>query len=136
MNVIDRLKSLNARDLAIVVVGTGAIAGLSGVLTIIDRELFSYTMGFKPRLSRKASAKRGALIGGIFAVPLLLTKQSGPSALGFPNQVKYNMNNDQERIKDYAKSRFSNLPPAPKDYIYTTDDVGRQLLILDPATGF
>ena len=136
MNIIDRLKSLNTRDMLIVVVGTGAIAGLSGVLTIIDREVFSYTMGFKPKLSRKESAKRGAVVGGIMSIPFLLAKQSGPSALGFPNQVKYNMNNDQERIKDYAKSRFSNLPPAPDNYVYTTDDVGRQLLILDPATGF
>lgn len=136
MNIIDRLKSLDTRDLLIVVVGTGVVAGMSGVLTIIDREMFSYKFGFKPRLSRGESAKRGAIVGGVVAAPFLLAKQSGPSGLGFPNQVKYNMNNDQSRIKDYTKSRFSTLPAAPQNYVYSTDEVGRQLLILDPATGF
>lgn len=136
MSIIDKLKTLNTRDVLIVIAGTGAIAGLSGVATLIDRELFSYSMGFKPSLPRSESAKRGAIIGGVIAVPFLLAKQTSPTALGFPNSVKYNMNNDQERIKDYTKSRFNALPPAPNNYIYSTDEVGRQLLILDPATGF
>lgn len=136
MNLIDRLKSLSKRDLLIVFAGTGAIAGLSGVATLVDRELFSYTMGFKPKLARNQSLKRGALVGGILAVPFMLATQTGSNALGFPNQVKYNINNDQERVKDYAKSRFNNLPTAPPNYVYSTDEVGRQLLILDPATGF
>jgi len=136
MNVIDRLKTLNKRDLLVVLVGSGVIAGMSGVLTIIDRELFSYQMGFKPKLPRAESAKRGAIVGGVLAVPFMLAKQTGSSPLGFPNQVKYNINNDQARIKDYTKTRFSTLPAPPQNYMYSTDEVGRQLLILDPATGF
>lgn len=136
MNVIDRLKTLNKRDLLVVLVGSGVIAGMSGVLTIIDRELFSYQMGFKPKLPRSESAKRGAIVGGVLAVPFMLAKQTGSSPLGFPNQVKYNINNDQARIKDYTKTRFSTLPAPPQNYMYSTDEVGRQLLILDPATGF
>ncbi len=135
MNIIDRMKSLNTRDLLIVTAGVGAIAGLSGVATLVDRELFSYSMGFKPSLPRSESAKRGALIGGVLGIPFMLAKQTGSSPLGFPNSVKYNMNNDKERIKDYVKSRYG-LPAAPQNYVYTTDEVGRQLLILDPATGF
>jgi hypothetical protein len=136
MNLIDKLKSLNARDALIIIAGTGAIAGLSGVATLVDRELFAYSMGFKPSLPRSTSAQRGALIGGIIAIPFMLSKQTSNTALGFPNTIKYNMNNDQERIKDYTKSRFNTLPSAPNNYIYSTDEVGRQLLILDPATGF
>jgi hypothetical protein len=136
MNVIDRLKTLDKRDLLVVLVGSGVIAGMSGVLTIIDRELFSYQMGFKPKLPRAESAKRGAIVGGVVAVPFMLAKQTGSSPLGFPNQVKYNINNDQARIKDYTKTRFSTLPAPPQNYMYSTDEVGRQLLILDPATGF
>lgn len=136
MNVIEKLKALNTRDMLIVVVGTGVIAGVSGVLTIVDRELFSYKMGFKPKLSRAESAKRGALVGGILAVPFMVVNQTSANALGFPNQVKYNINNNQARIKDYTKSRFSTLPAPPQNYMYSTDEVGRQLLILDPATGF
>lgn len=135
MNIIDRMKSLNTRDFLIVTAGVGAIAGLSGVATLVDRELFSYSMGFKPSLPRSESAKRGALIGGVLGIPFMLAKQTGSSPLGFPNSVKYNMNNDKERIKDYVKSRHG-LPAAPQNYVYTTDEVGRQLLILDPATGF
>ena len=85
MSIIDKLKTLNTRDVLIVIAGTGAIAGLSGVATLIDRELFSYSMGFKPSLPRSESAKRGAIIGGVIAVPFLLAKQTSPTALGFPN---------------------------------------------------
>lgn len=139
MNPIDRLKSLNTRDLLIIMVGTGALAGLSGVLTLVDRELFAYKMGFKPSHPRKKTAIRGAFIGGIVALPFMTYTQTGPNALGnlgAPNSVKYNIMNDETRIRDYSKSRFNSLPAAPTNYTYSTDEVGRQLLILDPATGF
>ena len=136
MNIIDRMKSLNTRDLLIVVVGAGAIAGVSGVATLLTVKCSHILWDSNLPFLAKTAQSAALLVGGIMSIPFILAKQSGPSALGFPNQVKYNMNNDKERIKDYAKSRFSNLPPAPDNYVYTTDEVGRQLLILDPATGF
>lgn len=96
-------------------------------------------MGFKPSHPRKKTALRGALLGGILALPLMTAQQTGPDALGglgAPRAIKYNIMSDSTRIRDYTKSRFNSLPAAPPNYTYSTDEVGRQLLILDPATGF
>ena len=54
---------------------------------------------------------------------------------GLSQHVKYNMNTQPNRIRDYTTSRHTHRLTPPNNYVYTTDEAGRQILILDPKYG-
>jgi hypothetical protein len=146
MTVVEGLKTklmaTTPKDLLMITAVTGAVAGFVGLMTLVDRELFSYTLGFKPRYSRAEVTKRGAIVGLIAGLPFVfaanrkITTDDLLNPLeGVHSAQKFAALHDSSRIKDYVTTRFTKLPTPPENYIYTTDEAGRQILILDPKTG-
>ncbi len=117
------IKETSASDLLLTGVFVGTFAALSGIGNWIDKNLTSYTMGFKSDLTNKELLFRGALVGGIISLPfayLSATSVVDASGLGAPF------------INPSLKGE---LPPAPKDYIYSANEGETPYLILDPKYG-
>lgn len=117
------IKETNASDLLLTGVFVGTFAALSGIGNWIDKNLTSYTMGFKSDLTSKELLFRGALVGGIISLPfayLSATSVVDAGGLGAPF------------INPSLKGE---LPPAPKDYIYSATEGESPYLILDPKYG-
>ena len=138
MTIVDTIKSTTPKDILKTSVTAGAIAGIAGVGTLLDKHVFSYTLGFKSSKSNTDVLFRGAALGLLFGLPLayynvMNSKVSGMG--GVASHVKYGINNQSSRNRDYATSRHTHRLPPPNDYVYTTDEAGRQILILDPKYG-
>ena len=117
------VKETTPSDVLLTGVLAGVLAGISGVGNIIDKNITGYMMGFKSSLTSKQLFTRGALVGGIIALPLAYisaTSVLDSTSLGntFVNPV----------LK-------GELPPAPKDYVYASADGEQPYLILDPKYG-
>ena len=116
----------------------GAIAAITGVATVIDKYVFDYTLGFKSQRSNKDVLLRGAAVGFVFGLPLVyynVINNKGGTGLGAPSSIKHGVLTDRTRVRDYATSRHTHRIPPPNNYVYTVDEAGRQILILDPKTG-
>ena len=138
MNITDTIKGTTPKDILKTSLVAGAIAGIAGVGTVIDKHVFNYTLGFKSSRSNTDVLVRGAALGLLFGLPVayynvMSSKQT--SLGGVPSHVKYNMNTQPARIRDYSESRHTHRLTPPKEYVYTTDEAGRQILILDPKYG-
>ena len=123
MGFMDTIKQTTPADIILTTVFAGALAGISGVLNIVDKNVTSYTMGFKSNLSKKEQFTRGALVGGIVALPLAYI-----SATSVVDKASLGNAYVNPAIK-------GELPPAPKDYVYATADGEQPYLILDPKYG-
>lgn len=138
MSITDKIKGTTPNDILKTSVATGAIAGLTGVATLIDKYVFDYTLGFKSTRTNSEVLIRGAAVGFLFGLPVayynVINKKSS-SLGGVASHVKYNINNQAGRNRDYTHSRHTHRLAPPKDYVYTTDEAGRQILILDPKYG-
>tara|TARA_A200000159_G_scaffold115582_1_gene108896 strand:+ start:367 stop:750 length:384 start_codon:yes stop_codon:yes gene_type:complete len=122
-SIMQTVKDTTPQDVLLTGVFAGVLAGISGVGNYIDKNITSYTMGFKSTLKPKELFLRGALVGGIIALPfayLSATSVLDSKSLGttFVNPV----------LK-------GELPPAPKDYVYASADGEQPYLILDPKYG-
>ena len=115
-------------------------------LTLLDKHVFNYTLGFKSTRSNTDVVVRGAALGLLFGLPIayyhVITNKMSPTTKerqiklgGVASHVKYQMNNQAGRIRDYTHSRHTHRLAPPKEYVYTTDEAGRQILILDPKYG-
>ena len=117
------IKETDTGDLLLTGVFAGAFAALSGVGNWVDKNLTSYTMGFKSNLSHKELLFRGALVGGLISLPfayMSATSVLDGQTLGAPF------------INPALKGE---LPSAPKDYIYSSVEGEQPYLILDPKHG-
>jgi len=138
MTIVDTIKSTTPKDILKTSVTAGAIAGIAGVGTLLDKHVFSYTLGFKSSKSNTDVLFRGAALGLLFGLPLAYynVMSNKSSAMGgVASHVKYQMNNQPARIRDYTESRHTHRLAPPNNYVYTTDEAGRQILILDPKYG-
>ena len=138
MTIADTIKSTTPKDILRTSLTAGAIAGISGIGTLLDKHVFNYTLGFKSSRSNTDVVVRGAALGLLFGLPIayynvMSSKQT--SLGGVPSHVKYNMNTQPARIRDYSESRHTHRLTPPNEYVYTTDEAGRQILILDPKYG-
>tara|TARA_B100002052_G_scaffold298760_1_gene333392 strand:+ start:8016 stop:8390 length:375 start_codon:yes stop_codon:yes gene_type:complete len=123
MGFMDTIKQTTPQDLMLTSVFAGALAGISGLLNIVDKNVTSYTMGFKSNLSAKEQFTRGALVGGIIALPLAYISATS---------VLDNNSLGNVYVNPVLKGE---LPPAPKDYVYATAEGEQPYLILDPKYG-
>ena len=135
--ITDKIKSTTPKDILVTGTVTGAIAAITGVATVVDKYVFDYTLGFKSTRKNKDVLLRGAAVGFIFGLPLVYYNviSNKGSNLGTPSSVKHNVLTDRSRVRDYVTSRHTHRVPPPKNYVYTVDEAGRQILILDPKTG-
>ena len=139
MTIVDTIKSTTPKDILKTSLVGGAIAGIAGVGTLVDKHVFSYTLGFKSSKSNTDVLFRGAALGLLFGLPLayynVMSNKEGSNMGGLNQHVKYSVNTQPNRIRDYVTSRHTHRLAPPKDYVYTTDEAGRQILILDPKYG-
>lgn len=120
---IQTVKDTTPQDVLLTGVFAGVVAGISGVGNWIDKNITSYTMGFKSNLSHKQLFLRGALIGGLFSLPFAyLSATSVLDSNAFGNVM----------VNPVLKGE---LPPAPKDYVYASAEGEQPYLILDPKFG-
>jgi hypothetical protein len=138
MTIVDTIKSTTPKDILKTSLAAGAIAGIAGVGTLLDKHVFNYTLGFKSTRSNTDVIVRGAALGLLFGLPIayinvMSNKSSGMG--GLASHVKYQMNNQVGRVRDYTHTRHTHRLAPPNDYVYTTDEAGRQILILDPKYG-
>ena len=133
----EKVLSTTPKDIVITAVATGAIAAITGVATVIDKYVFDYTLGFKSTRKNKDVLVRGAAIGALFSLPFVYYNQinNGTNLGGVHSAFKHATVTDPTRVRDYTKSRHTHRVPAPNNYVYTVDEAGRQILILDPKTG-
>ena len=68
-SIMQTVKDTTPQDVLLTGVFAGVLAGISGVGNYIDKNITSYTMGFKSTLKPKELFLRGALVGGIIALP-------------------------------------------------------------------
>ena len=138
MTIVDTIKSTTPKDILKTSLTAGAIAGIAGVGTLLDKHVFNYTLGFKSTRSNTDVVVRGAALGLLFGLPIAyynVMSNKGSGMGGVASHVKYQMNNQAGRIRDYTHSRHTHRLAPPKEYVYTTDEAGRQILILDPKYG-
>ena len=135
--ITDKIKSTTPKDILLTGTVAGAVAAITGAATVIDKYVFDYTLGFKSNRSDKDVLLRGAAVGFIFGLPFVYYNviNNKGSNLGTHSSVKHNVMTDKSRVRDYATSRHTHRVPPPKNYVYTVDEAGRQILILDPKTG-
>ena len=117
------VKETTPQDILLTGVFVGVAAALSGVGNWVDKNLTSYTMGFKSNLSHKQLLTRGALIGGIISIPFAYI--SATSVLDATNL-------GSTFVNPVLKGE---LPPAPRDYVYVNKEGEQPYLILDPKHG-
>ena len=138
MTIVDTIKSTTPTDIFKTSALAGAFAGIAGVGTLLDKHIFNYTLGFKTSRSDSDVLIRGAALGLLFGLPLAyynIMNNKGSGTGGVASHVKYQMNNQAGRIRDYTHTRHTDRLAPPNDYVYTTDEAGRQILILDPKYG-
>tara|TARA_Y100001937_G_C6928140_1_gene244808 strand:+ start:130 stop:552 length:423 start_codon:yes stop_codon:yes gene_type:complete len=139
MTIIDTIKQTTPNDIVKTSVIAGAFAGIAGVGTLIDKHVFNYTLGFKSSRTNTDVLVRGAALGLLFGLPIayynVMSNKEDSNLGGVRNYVKYDINNQPSRVRDYVKSRHTHRLPPPNNYVYTTDEAGRQILILDPKYG-
>ena len=134
-----KIMSTTPKDILITAALGGAIAGISGIATLLDKYVYDYTLGFKSKKSDGEVLLRGAALGALFGLPMAYISQKniGPSDFGGTHSaLKYFKENDRSLVRDYVKTRHTHRLTPPNNYVYTTDEAGRQILILDPKTGF
>ena len=133
----EKIMSTTPKDILITAAVGGAVAGATGLATLLDKYVFDFTLGFKSQRSNTDVVLRGAAIGALFGLPLAYINQKKitTSDLGAPSSLKNAVVTDRTRVRDYAASRHTHRVPPPNNYVYTVDEVGRQILILDPKTG-
>lgn len=122
-SLMQTVKDTTPQDVLLTGVFAGVVAGISGVGNWVDKNITSYTMGFKSNLSSKDLFIRGALIGGLVSLPfayLSATSVLDGNALG------------NAMVNPMLKGE---LPPAPKDYVYASAEGEQPYLILDPKFG-
>ena len=139
MSVIDTIKGTTPKDILKTATIGGALAGVAGLGTLLDKHVFNYTLGFKSTRSNTDVILRGAAVGLLFGLPIayynIMSNKEGSNMGGLSQHVKYNMNTQPNRIRDYTTSRHTHRLTPPNNYVYTTDEAGRQILILDPKYG-
>jgi len=139
MTIVDTIKGTTPKDIVKTSAIAGAFAGIAGIGTLIDKHVFNYTLGFKSTRSNTDVVVRGAALGLLFGLPLayynVMSNKKGSNMGGLSQHVKYSMNTQPARIRDYVQSRHTHRLPPPNEYVYTTDEAGRQILILDPKYG-
>ena len=139
MSVIDKIMGATPNDIIKTSVVAGALAGLTGAATLVDKYVFDYTLGFKSTRSNTDVLLRGAAVGLIFGLPVayynVMANKNGSNLGGVKNYIKDDIQEQPSRIRDYVKSRHTHRLPPPPNYVYTTDEAGRQILILDPKSG-
>ena len=134
----EKVLSTTPKDILTTATITGGVAAVTGVATVIDKYVFDYTLGFKSTRKNKDVLLRGAAVGFLFGLPLVyynIINKKSSSMGGVHSAFKHATVNDRTRVRDYATQRHTHRVPPPKNYVYTVDEVGRQILILDPNTG-
>ena len=117
-----RIKDTTPKDILLTGLFVGVLAAVSGAAHWVDGNLLGDKLGFKSQRSNKQLVAHGAIIGGISSIPFAY--YSATSVLD-----------------DSLGSVFVNptlkgeLPPAPKDYVYSEVEGQQPYLILDPKYG-
>ena len=122
-SIKQKIKETTPQDLLLTGVFAGILAALSGGANWVDKNITSYTMGFKSTLSNKQLLTRGAVIGGVLSLPLAYLSATSVLDGGGLGSTFVNPTLKGE------------LPPAPRDYVYISKDGEQPYLILDPKIG-
>ena len=117
-----KIKDTSADDLMLTGVFRGAFAAISGAGYWVDKNVLGKRLGMKSK-TNKDTLLRGALVGGLLSLPLAF--YSSTSVLDGAGLGAAFIN----------PSLKGELPPAPKDYIYSSVEGEQPYLILDPKYG-
>ena len=120
--MMNKIKQTSAYDLMLTGVFVGAFAALSGAGYWVDKNVLGKRLGMTSK-TNKDTLIRGALLGGMLSLPLAYVSATSVldgAGLGAPF------------INPALKGE---LPPAPKDYIYSSVEGEQPYLILDPKYG-